>query len=218
MVVDDGIVFCVDFGSRRCYKSGTTANDLAGSNDGSLTNGPVFSDENSGQIFFDGTNDFIEITEATVSSLGITNGGPITLTTTFKADASEQGMILAFYDAPRCYIETFVQNGNLVVHWGLGGTNSSTTSTAFIETGEIYHYATCYDGSTVKTYLNSEPRDERTNMIAGSYNTNNLRIGKYSNGLPLSFNGTVYNCSIYNRSLTSEEIKQNYISTRGRFQ
>jgi len=217
-IVTNDLVFCLDFGSKRCYTSGTTANDLAGSNDGTLTNGPIFNDENGGSIFFDGANDYVEIPEATISSLGVTNGGPVTLITTFKASASEQGMIFAFSDSPRCYIETFVQNGSLVVHWGLGGTNSSTTSTAFIETGKIYHYATCYDGSTVKTYLNSDPRDEKTNMIAGSYNTNSLRIGKYTNGFPLYFNGNVYNCSIYNRSLSQEEIKQNYNSTRGRFE
>ena len=218
MVVDDGLVFCVDFGSRRCYTSGTTANDLAGFNNGVLTNGPVFDSANGGSIIFDGTNDFVEISNATVSSLGITNGGPITLSTTFKANASTQAMLLDFYDSPRCYIETFVQNGNLVVHWGLGGTNSAATSTAFIETGIIYNYVTSYDGSTVKTYLNSDPRDEKINMIAGSYNTNNLRIGKYSDSLPLYFDGVVYNCHIYNRPLTAEEIRQNYISTRGRFQ
>ena len=42
-VIEDGLVFCVDAANINSYpKSGTTWSDLAGSNNGTLTNGPTF--------------------------------------------------------------------------------------------------------------------------------------------------------------------------------
>ena len=54
--VTDGLVFAVDAANKKSYPgSGTTWTDLAGSNDGTLTNGPTFDSGNGGSIDFDGT-------------------------------------------------------------------------------------------------------------------------------------------------------------------
>ena len=59
-VVTDGLVFCVDAASKRSYLgTGTTWTDLAGSNNGTLTNGPTFSSDNGGSIVFDGSDDYV---------------------------------------------------------------------------------------------------------------------------------------------------------------
>ena len=42
-IVTDGLVFAVDAANKKSYPgSGTTWTDLAGSNNGTLTNGPTF--------------------------------------------------------------------------------------------------------------------------------------------------------------------------------
>ena len=59
-IVTDGLVFYVDAGNSNSYPgSGTTWTDLAGSNDGTLTNGPTFDSGNGGSIVFDGTDDYV---------------------------------------------------------------------------------------------------------------------------------------------------------------
>ena len=59
-VVTDGLVLCLDAASRESYPgSGTVWTDLAGSNNGTLTNGPTFNSANGGSIVFDWSNDHI---------------------------------------------------------------------------------------------------------------------------------------------------------------
>ena len=59
-IVTDGLVFAVDAANKKSYPgSGTTWTDLAGSNDGTLTNGPTFDSGNGGSIVFDGSDDYI---------------------------------------------------------------------------------------------------------------------------------------------------------------
>ena len=56
-IVTDGLVFYVDAANENSYPgSGTTWTDLAGSDDGTLTNGPTFDSGNAGSIVFDGVN------------------------------------------------------------------------------------------------------------------------------------------------------------------
>ena len=60
-IVTDGLVFAVDAANKKSYPgSGTTWTDLAGSNDGTLTNGPTFDSGDGGSIVFDGTDDYVE--------------------------------------------------------------------------------------------------------------------------------------------------------------
>ena len=61
-IIQDGLVLCLDAASIRSYpKSGTTWSDLAGSNNGTLTNGPTFSSNNGGSVVLDGTNDYVHL-------------------------------------------------------------------------------------------------------------------------------------------------------------
>ena len=219
-IVTENLVFCVDAANIRSYpKTGTTWSDLKGGNNGTLTNMDAanFSSDNGGGLVFDGANEFIEFNSAfTLSSLGISGSDPITLSCDFKITHLAQSMLLSFYNAPRCYIETFVQNSDLVVHWGFGSYNNSATSTCIIQQGYVYNFTTTYDGSTAKGYLNGTLKDT-DNIGSISYNNNNLRIGKYTDGYSLLHEGTIYNCKIYDRALTADEIRQNYLATKERY-
>ena len=60
-IITDGLVLCLDAADRNSYVSGSsTWRDVAGSNNGTLTNGPTFSSSNGGSIVFDGSNDYVE--------------------------------------------------------------------------------------------------------------------------------------------------------------
>ncbi len=64
-IVDEGLVLCLDAANKLSYPgTGTTWTDLAGSNNGTLTNGPTFDDEKGGSIVFDGSNDYANLGNA----------------------------------------------------------------------------------------------------------------------------------------------------------
>jgi hypothetical protein len=59
-IVTDGLILNIDGANPKSYPgTGTAWNDLSGNgNNGTLINGPTFSSENNGSIFFDGVNDY----------------------------------------------------------------------------------------------------------------------------------------------------------------
>ena len=70
-IVTDGLVFATDAANKQSYiGSGTSWNDIIGTNNGTLTNSPVFNSDNGGNIDFDGSDDYV--------SLGTTLGNSFT--------------------------------------------------------------------------------------------------------------------------------------------
>ena len=214
-IITDGLVLCLDAADRNSYVSGsTTWFDVAGSNNGTLINGPTFNSANGGSIVFDGVDDYVDTTFK--ASISIGNGNPFTISAFFKTGNMTQQMLVACPDSPRFYIEVFNRSGVLVSHWGIGNNNNSSTSTAIINLNQIYNYVTTYDGNIAKGYLNGVLTDTDT-IGSQSYNTNFLQIGKYASFLPLYLSGSMYTTQIYNRVLTAQEVLQNYNATKSRF-
>ena len=91
-LIQDGLVLALDASDRNSYVSGsTTWFDVAGSNNGTLTNGPTFNTGSGGSIVFDGVNDYV--VNNTVTSL-ITN--QLTLSVWFYAtDTSTDNSIIS---------------------------------------------------------------------------------------------------------------------------
>ena len=64
-IVQDGLVLNLDAAVDQSYPgNGTTWYDLAGSNSGTLTNGATFDRDNGGNIFLDGTDDRVAISDS----------------------------------------------------------------------------------------------------------------------------------------------------------
>jgi hypothetical protein len=84
-IVTDGLVLCLDAANSRSYPgSGTTWFDLSGNgNNGTLANGPTFNANNNGSIVFDGTNDYVEITNRN-TNLEFQPSQAFTVSTWFK--------------------------------------------------------------------------------------------------------------------------------------
>lgn len=80
-IVTNGLVLYLDAANTRSYAgSGTVWNDLSRSgNNGTLVNGPTFNSGNGGSIVFDGTNDFVS-----VSDNSTINGTSQTISVWFK--------------------------------------------------------------------------------------------------------------------------------------
>ena len=208
-IIEDGLVLCLDAANINSYpKSGTTWSDLAGANDGTLTNGPTFDSANRGSIVFDGSNDYVIIPTAPTSL--VTNQGAATISVWAYPHVTGQGMIFGNGNTSRFYVETF----GSVFHWGFGGNNNSTTSQATFSINNWYNYVASYDGANVRGYLNSRLTDT-TSVSSPSYGGSELKIGNWQSNL--YFNGNISNVSVYNRALSADEVRRNYEATVGRF-
>jgi len=200
---EDGLVLCLDAGNAKSYPgSGTTWTDLIGSNDGTLTNGPTYSSANGGSIVFDGTNDYVDCGNPSISVGKITVNAWVKIITGSRyqhiVDSSSNSWHLAILDTNRPYF------------W-----NGSTYHTAAqVLSTSTWYMITGVQSSSLDIYVNGV----LSQSIASNINvtTNNVNIGRWqSSSRP--FSGNMAQVKIYNKALTASEIQQNYNALKGRF-
>ena len=217
-IVTDGLILNLDPGALISYpRTGVVLNDISGNgNNGTLTNGPTFNSENGGSIVFDGVNDYINF-----SSLNpITSNNPFTLCSWLNVKTHSTYGISLFIGNATNNQSAFIgyvaaaQNGTSnSIGGGIYGTNLG--SGILPNTG--WHYVTLsYNSSNVIIYVDGISRTTRSAYNASLTNTS-IQIGRANIGTLYPFNGNVGASQIYNRTLSSTEITQNYNATKGRF-
>ena len=95
------------------------------------------------------------------------------------------------------------------------GINTSNNSVSNNE----YHYVTAQqDGSQQQIFIDGELLTSRSYSLT-PYAVNPVyQIGRWGYGQwGRYFNGHIYSVSLYNRALSADEIRQNYLSTKERF-
>ena len=216
-VVTDGLVLCLDAASRESYPgSGTVWRDLARSNNGTLINGPTFSSANGGSIVFDGTDDYVTLSNTQIAP------GTGAFTWNFWVKLNDLD--------------------NLSILFSGTGSNTEYGVIFLVPTGEgLGYYANGYriqDDNTLfglnwlyVSFVGSGGADGSRNLKlyrntiqAGSTYTNNYNftsttpiIGANHDSFSELMRGNISNVSYYNRALTPTEIQQNYNATKGRY-
>jgi hypothetical protein len=202
-ISSDGLVLSLDAGNPKSYPgSGTTWTDLSGNgNNGTLTNGPTYDSANYGSIVFDGVDDIVTTTN---------------VFTTLE---------MWIYDTR--------SSGNrdiLVYNWnGTFGTNSYTFTGTSFETnrngsfGRVFSgvgqpplnqwYRFCYRKNG-DLYIN---QTKYTGSGSDHDYTTGMAFGATRGDVSNRLNGRISNIRLYNRTLSEEEISQNFNATRGRF-
>ncbi len=218
-IVTDGLVLCLDAASKRSYPgTGTAWSDLKGGNNSVLTNGPAFDTDNLGSIVFDGTNDY-----ANFSVSGLTDVA--TIEVYCKLGAAYAGdMFFGFYR-----YDVWCYGGAIGFNTALGdlyGISSSTASSiGVIDTWRHYVFemrsGVAYSNN--KIYIDGELQS--LSQVRNGQSINNTHFNNGDGRIAMWLSSGYYympmNLSIfkiYNKALSPEEIKQNYNSTRGRFQ
>jgi len=212
-IVTDGLVFQVDAANIKSYSgSGTNITNLSNSSyTGVLNNGVGYSSNNNGVFTFDGSNDYISFLPNNIFNIGT---GDFTLLVWHKtSNKSNYSTIMSLDDGNgtgyllyttigsgvmRNWVAGVPKNGNIDICTGLwnlvGLTRTSGLCTQYIN-GVI---DTTFTASGVL-------------QISGR----NLFIGQNANSY--YYNGNISTVQIYNRSLTQQEILQNYNATKGRY-
>jgi hypothetical protein len=199
---------------------GTTWTDLSGrGNTGALTNGPTYNSSNGGSIVFDGTDDNIQLSNASnfisssQSSITINFWVKTNVTGVYKkifitgttGTSSVSGTYFSIGPSPyQVYFGIITNNGT---QQAIYTTNLSTT--------QYSNLCGTYDGSNIRLYLNGTQvaiQSQTGNIV----NTGIARISGYDNNTEV-WNGNISTAQIYNRALTAAEVSQNFNATRGRY-
>lgn len=216
-IVSDGLVLYMDAANPNSYNFSTplTWRDISRNrNNGTLVNGVGYSSANGGNLIFDGNDDYTQQTN------DLLLGTNFTISLVFKQTATRSD-----------WVRLFGHGNNGERFWGIwmpdnrgyllwqsysnGGQVSSSGYTFNLNT--VYNIVLTSAGSTRTFYVNGVLLS--THSIGGTINygstTEKIRIG-YA-GFHTYFVGSVYNASIYNKTLTSAEILQNYNALKERY-
>ena len=216
-IIQDGLVLCLDAASIRSYpKSGTTWSDLAGSNDGTMYNMDAsnFDESNGGGLVFDGTDEYVQVNQ-TLST-------PFSICSFVKYSAPTKSLNTLINTNPHQVIGISLNRfggGQLHVYIGNGsgwtGTPSIGLGSSTMLIDQIYQVAFTSTGSGSVLYLNGVQVATTNHSPSGwgSY----YYLGRIGVATGEYLRGTIYNTAIYNKSLTADEVRQNYLSTKERF-
>jgi len=216
-VVTDGLLLYWDAANSKSIVSGSTVwNDLSrdGKN-GTLTNGPTYSSANGGAIVLDGANDF-------VATSNIQTTSNFTYDFIFDTSNLTNNTVNSLIKGTAAY-----GGENVVFH--LTGFNSirvTSTSTDF-DTYEyflnynwftnrgLHHYTITTEYATTTTfklYVDGILKDTQSSINYHNFLPAVNRIS-YADGTSYS----AYLFRLYNRTLSAQEVLQNYNATKRRF-
>jgi hypothetical protein len=218
-VVTDGLIMYLDAANRTSYpRTGTTWTDLSGNSyNGTLTNGPTFSGNKLGTFIFDGTDDNVQLGNASTflptSAITINCWAKTNVVQVYKkifvtvtaGTASITGIYFSLGPAPYNYYLGIVTNNG----GQYAGANTDPSTSLFS------NFCGTYDGANIRLYLNGTllATQAQTGTIV---NTGIGRLSGYDSNTEI-WDGSISTFSIYNRALTATEVLRNYNATKTRF-
>ena len=214
-IVTSGLVLALDAADRNSYVSGSTVwNDVSeNGNTGILTNGPIFSNNS---IVFDGTNDYVDC--GGYSSGSDASSFSICFVSSFQAGSTSYPI-----NRGNDYFGNgwSIQCGGGIFAVVVNGVsyNSGVVATNVDSTIPNY-YACIYSRSSgiLSAYCNN-------NFISSGSCPTNGSLRSSTRGWILGtvnpngywFKGGIHNVQIYNRTLSTQEVLQNYNAQKSRF-
>lgn len=229
VVTKDTIIY-VDAGNVESYPgSGTIWSDISGNGfNGTLTNGPTFNPSNYGNIVFDGSDDYVSFGD----NNSYTNPNGFSINIWFKpASYGGANPLLEKYQ-PGGYEFVFGTLFDNLYGWVYDNDTNGYTGryltnlSNFIPLDTWGNFAYTYDGggipSSSKIYINGIQRDttdfDNSSFITIRNTNTDLTIGRYNTGIGGPMNGSVGLMNFYSRTLTEDEIIQNYNEMKFRYE
>ena len=232
-IVTDGLVFCVDAANKRSYPgAGTTWTDLtANKNNGTFQNmdSSNFDTGNGGSLTFDGISDYVNC-GPTNDIIG-NNPAAVSLSAWFKTDNNTQG----FYIASLKRLSTFSTLVSIVINQQSSGSLVPNYLGFLFDAGSSHQWVTVnnstfygkwnqitatIDVNVAILYLNGiQVKQDTTNTFAGPSRNDPsapFTIGTF--GTSLFADANISQVHVYNRVLSANEVQQNYLATKGRYQ
>jgi hypothetical protein len=222
-IVTSGLSLYHDFSDYRSAPfTGVVINDVSGGLGltSQLFNGAAYSSDGGGSIVLDGTNDYVLLP---TNFFNHNSGSPFSVSVWFKTTASTGiifGQVASGY-VPAIYITTSGQVATSCF-WGGSTSNVSATGTS-VNTGSWQNCTVTFAGTTHKSYLNGVLYGTivKTQVTYSASYTYYLGNGSQSSwagaGSNTFFAGSIGMFIFYTKTLTDEEVLQNYNATKTRF-
>jgi len=215
-IVTDGLVFNLDAGFTPSYpRNGTTLYDISNKgNDGSLINGPTFNSSDGGYLVFDGTNDYVNVSNFS----GLNSNPSYTMMTWMQFGNLSllnyvDSNIMWYGGTSKRAAAALEQKGSKFCSLHYSDDVTFNSFSPVINTP--YHAVMTYDSSSrvVKLYVNGSFIQSGTHGGNLNITSQTLRVG----GGPREWRGKIATSQIYDRVLSADEILQNYNAQKGRF-
>jgi hypothetical protein len=240
-IVRDGLVFSVDAANPTSYPgSGVIWKDQTiNQNDGTLINGPTFSEDGGGSIVFDGVNDKVIGTNSTLLSFGDgSTDSPFSLSAwIYMDDTSSTSAIMGKYRSYNPFRGEYafqIDNQKLLFQCVDGSTTIRVRRDAdsTLSTSRWYNVAVTYNANGtdegIVLYVDGEVLPSSGRGQDGAYvamqrasDPSELTIGvlrdEGNTEFQSNMDGKIANAQIYNKELSSSEILQNYNALKDRF-
>ena len=225
-LVTTDLVLNLDAGNSASYVgSGTTWNDLSGSNHGTLTNGPLFNAGNGGSIVFDGIDDVISF--GNILNMGL-NSWTISCWVKFDGGTGLMGIIgKTSYRSYEGRYSIYIDNNNLVAFFQPGVSSMIISSPLTPYLDNKFHNLTLTINRTSMMYLYVDgisvgtPIDVSSTSSLNPNSSDKFYIGSYGSSdgqSPLYFfKGNIGQALIYNRAITASEVTNNFNVLKSRF-
>jgi len=220
-IVTDGLVFCVDAANQRSYpKSGTTWSDLVGSNDGTMQNmEDNYSSDNGGVLSFDGLDDYVQTQNITISTANFT----LSCWIKFDSFSSLSTPLASSHYYATGYNGNFIlriNSGNSITFATYNGKSNEQyiTTNYSMSIDKWYNIVVDGDGVNSSIYVDTDKISSfAQNKVLTDLSNGGLIIGDDISWANQAFNGAVSNVYLYDKTLTADEVHQNYQATLGRF-
>ena len=209
-IITNGLVLNVDAGFSPSYPtSGVTWYDVGGINTGTSVNGTSFNGVGGGSMVFDGVDDYISTTYS-----GITGTNPRTISIWFRPETSQNRNLLG-YGTP-----TSMRMWDVILYQGLVGVhlyNSGAEAGTPYTVGVWQNIVFTFTYPTITSYMDGVFKATYTNSSINTGTDNLLSIAKGVFASYFYYNGLMGPIQIYNKSLTAQEVLQNYNATKSRY-
>ena len=228
-IVTDGLVSLFDAADKTSYSGSihggvlSTWTDIAGSNNGTITNGPTLDTGSGGSLKFDGSNDYVDCGTAAIFQ----TSSNVTLEVWFKQDSTG-----AYKAAGIPYDDGDVWNTPYVgIHVGTAALNNTanfainvggtqqTFNGSTLTTEQWHHVVQTYDGTTARGYVDGSQDATSSSSGTISYSGSpSFIIGQRSKEAAGEyFDGNISIVRFYTKVLSPSQVSQNFNAQRGRF-
>jgi len=194
---------------------GNIAHDSAGSNNGTLVNGPAWTTGKiAGALAFDGVDDYVEIPD---TNLNLTSQVTLSAWVNIKSRTTRQAIVgqWNYIDSPAKQSVLLDARGDIDQRFGFSLSNDGTDATRTTVYSEQrflpetwYHVVGTYDGSIMKLYINGEMESSASKTGNIFISNTEWLIGALNSGTDAYFNGIIDDVRIYNRALSETEVRQ----------
>ena len=214
-IVRDGLVLYLDAANTKSYpRSGTTWNDISRiGNNGTLINGPTFSSARGGAIVLDGADDYVITSNIQTTSnftydfiFDTSNFTGTSDNSLVKGNAAYGGGIITFDPNDTIFVGSTSPDFNAYRY--LSNYNWFTNR-------GLHHYTITIEYTTTTTfklYVDSVLKDTQS---ASNYHNFLPAFNSISYAPGASYSAYLFR--LYNRTLSSQEVLQNYNATKYRF-